>query len=54
MGNFMAGGLASNMYWLTALRTYYSPFSPEPYPNLLLTKPLYDDPKYHADGLDSA
>jgi solute carrier family 25 carnitine/acylcarnitine transporter 20/29 len=20
MGNFMAGGLASNMYWLTALR----------------------------------
>jgi hypothetical protein len=22
MGNFMAGGLASNMYWLTALREY--------------------------------
>ena len=22
MGNFMAGGLASNMYWLTALREW--------------------------------
>ena len=27
MGNFMAGGLASNMYWLTALRRFTSSVS---------------------------